>query len=460
MGGNSIVLVDDEPALTRSLSMILYSNGYNDIVAYNDSRVALEAIKRDGAGLVVCDLGMPYLSGFEVLDNLRQTRPDIPVIVATAVNEVDTAVRCMKCGARDYLVKPIKEEELVSAIEHVLEFNELRRENIELKARLVDHSLRNPGAFSELLTNCPAMHALFEYMEVVAPASQPVLITGDTGTGKELVAKALHRLRGVGDFVAVNVAGLDEVAFTDTLFGHLKGAFTGASAARSGLVEKAGAGTVFLDEIGDLSPGSQVKLLRLLQEKEYLPLGADEPRRTSARFVLATLHDLGAMVEKGTFRRDLFYRLRQYHVMIPPLRERREDLLLLAEHFLRLAAEDLGMPCPSLPTELAEILALYEFPGNIRELQALMNSALSHSKGGRLSLEFFRKHFAAGMKEDGVRPVTGDIFQGLSTLPPLKDVRHLLVEEAMRRTGGNQTLAAGMLGVTRQAVSKHLKNSD
>lgn len=458
----AIVLVDDEPAVTRSLAMILMSHGYSEVEEFNDSQLALQRIEAHGAALVVCDLGMPGLDGLQMMERLRQSRPEVALLVVTAVNEVDTAVRCMKSGVQDYLVKPIKENELIRAVALALEVSELRRENSELRERLTDHSLRQPAVFSAIVTNNPQMHALFEYMEVVAPASQPVLITGETGTGKELIARALHDLRGRGSFVPVNVAGLDETAFTDTLFGHLKGAFTGAAGARAGLIEKAGDGTVFLDEIGDLSPGAQVKLLRLLQEKEYLPLGSDEPRRTGARFVLATLHDLAGMVENGLFRRDLYYRLRQYQVHIPPLRERKEDLLLLAEHFLELAAEDLGMEVPQIPVELSQLLGLHLFPGNVRELQSLMNAALSHSKPGRLSLEYFRQHLHLGGGLPAVRSseLTGDFLQGLPALPPLKSVRHLLVEEAIRRTGGNQTLAAGLLGVTRQAISKHLKSSD
>lgn len=456
MGRQSIVLVDDEPALTRSLSMVLYSNGYEDVVEFNDSRQALRALEGEGAALVVCDLGMPHLSGLELLQRLGRTCAHIPVIVATAVNEVDTAVQCMKSGAVDYLVKPVREEELIKSVAHIMQLAELRRENCELRARLSDHSLRNPAAFAEILTNSPRMHSLFEYMEVVAPASQPVLISGETGTGKELVARALHKLRGKGDFIAVNVAGLDENAFSDTLFGHLKGAFTGADSVRRGLVEKAGEGTVFLDEIGDLSAGAQIKLLRLLQEREYLPLGADDPRRTSARFVLATLHDLEKLVEEGAFRRDLYYRLRQYQLDIPPLRERREDLPLLAQAFLDAAAQDLGRPEAELTSPVLEMLNAHSFPGNVRELQSLMNTALSRSRDGRLMPELLRNELAQEGGSMAARDFSGEFLQSLPMLPPLRDVRNLLVQEALRRTGGNQALAARMLGVTRQAINKHM----
>ncbi len=457
---DSIVLVDDEPALTRSLSMILYSNGYTDVVEFNDSREALAELSRNKAAMVICDLGMPFISGMELLQKLTENQPETPVIIATAVNEVDTAVECMKCGAKDYLVKPVKEQELLSAIEFVMQVCELKRENDELKKRLSDHSLRHPEAFREILTNSPKMHSLFEYMEVIAPSTQPVLITGDTGTGKELAARALHELHGSGEFIAVNVAGLDENTFSDTLFGHLRGAFTGADTSRPGLIEKAGNGTLFLDEIGDLSAGAQIKLLRLLQEKEYMPLGSDDPRHTNARFILATLRDLEKMVESGEFRRDLYYRLRQYHVHLPPLRERQEDLLLLADHFLTIAAKDLQVDKPELPSNFTAVFGNYHFPGNIRELQALMNEALSHNRGNILSIHDIQKRLAISNSEEARTVFSSQILQSLPTLPPLKDVRSLMVEEALRRSGGNQTLAARLLNVTRQAINKQLKGGN
>lgn len=457
MLNNSIVLIDDEQALTRSLSMVLYSNGYTDVVEYNDSRKALEDLCEHEARLVICDLGMPYVSGMEVLERLTESQPQTPVIIATAVNEVDTAVKCMKCGALDYLVKPIREDALLASIEAVFQLRELKRENDELRQRLTDHSLRHPEAFGKILTNSPKMHSLFEYMEVIAPSTQPVLISGETGTGKELAAQALHELRGIGDFIAVNVAGLDENTFSDTLFGHIKGSFTGAANARPGLIEKAGSGTLFLDEIGDLSPGAQIKLLRLLQEKEYRPIGSDEPHHTNARFILATLRDLEQMVEEGTFRRDLYYRLRQYHVQLPPLRERQEDLLLLAETFLDIAAADLQIEKPELPANFSSVFGNYSFPGNVRELQSLMNEALSHNKGDILSLEHMQSRLALSASQEVAQTFSSELLRNLPTLPPLKDIRSLMVEEAMRRSNGNQTLAARLLNVTRQAISKHLK---
>lgn len=452
-----IAIIDDDPAITRALSLVLPYHGFPVCVEINDSREAIERINEFRPWLVICDLGMPNLSGEEVLQQLNELHPELPVIIITAVNEVETAVRCMKKGAIDYLVKPVKEGGLIPAVRRVMQVKELQNENRLLRSKLSNHTIAKPEVFAPLITNSPKMHSIFEYMEVVAVASQPVLIAGETGTGKELIARALHELKGHGEFVAINTAGLDENAFSDTLFGHVKGAFTGAEGPRSGLVEKANGGTLFLDEIGDLSIGAQVKLLRLLQEAEYMPLGSDETRHTTARIVLATLHDLEELVEKGTFRRDLYYRLAQYSIKLPPLRERKEDIYILADHFLELAAMDLRMQKPELSPKSLEYLEGYSFPGNIRELQGIINEALSLSKGGKLSPQFF----AERLKTQAISsPLTNPakFLEALPTLPPLKDVRTLIVEEALRRSNNNQAVAARMLGVSRQSISKHAQS--
>jgi DNA-binding NtrC family response regulator len=285
-----------------------------------------------------------------------------------------------------------------------------------------------------------------------------VLITGESGTGKELIAQALHALSRAGQsLVAVNVAGLDDSVFADTLFGHARGAFTGADAPRRGMVEAAGAGTLFLDEIGDLSLASQVKLLRLLQEGEYFPLGADQPRQSRARIVVATHQDLAGRQAAGSFRKDLFFRLRTHHLHIPPLRARKDDIPLLLDHFLEEAAGELGKKKPTPPRELPVLLAAYSFPGNVRELRAMVYDAVSAHQGGVLSMESFRRFIgappsAAGDPAEGTSP-----FAAVAELPTLSGAVDLLVEEALRRAQGNQTIAARLLGISQPALSKRLK---
>jgi transcriptional regulator with PAS, ATPase and Fis domain len=307
------------------------------------------------------------------------------------------------------------------------------------------------------------MLLLFNYIESTAKTSEPVLVRGETGTGKELIARAIHELSGnTGEFVAINVAGLDDNVFSDTLFGHVKGAFTGADSERLGLIERAANGTLFLDEIGDLSPSSQIKLLRLLQEKEYMPLGQDTNRTSSARIVASTHVDLRDLQQKELFRQDLHYRLRTHRISLPPLRERKEDLGLLVDHFVQCAAETLKKKKPKIPEELIILLETYNFPGNIRELQAMVFDAIAQNNNGVLPLSVFRKHISRA-QQDKTKHHTSEPNRGIpitfaDPLPTIKQATRMLVEEAMYRAGNNQSTAASLLGISQQALSKRLKN--
>jgi DNA-binding NtrC family response regulator len=314
-----------------------------------------------------------------------------------------------------------------------------------------------------MVTQSPVMRSIFQYIESISISPQPILITGETGVGKELVANAIHKLsQRKGAFVPVNVAGLDDNIFGDTLFGHRKGAFTGADQARSGLVEQASGGTLFLDEIGDLSPASQVKLLRLLQDGEYFPLGSDVGKRSDARAVVATNQDIQALQESGKFRKDLYYRLCAHHIHIPPLRERREDLPALLDHFLEKASETLGKKKPTPPRELLTLLSTYRFPGNIRELQSLVLDAVSGHRTGKLSMEVFKSYIrqkqpTLDIDSKHLLQVENLMVSFSDPLPTLKQTEQLLISEAMKRAGGNQAIAARLLGITRQALNKRLK---
>ena len=300
------------------------------------------------------------------------------------------------------------------------------------------------------------MQAVFAYIEAVAGSSQPLLITGESGVGKENIVRAVHAVSGrEGRLVAVNVAGLDDTVFADTLFGHVRGAYTGADAARRGMIEEAAGGTLFLDEIGDLSVASQVKLLRVLQEGEFYALGSDQPKRLRARVVVATHRNLAAAEAEGRFRRDLYYRLRTHHVHIPPLRERREDIEPLLRHFLAEAAGAMGRPVPALPRELVGCLAAYAFPGNVRELRSMVFDAVSLSGGRVLAMDSFLA--AIGRDAPCVAPPPPNPFASFDRLPTFSEAAEFLVIEAMGRSGGNQTLAARLLGISQPALSKRLK---
>src|SRR5262252_8419493 len=297
-----VLLVDDEPALLRSASLLLRAAGITPVLTLDDSRLVLPRLADDTIGAVVLDLTMPHLSGQALLEQITAHDPDLPTIVMTATHDLETAVQCMQAGALDYLVKPVDKHRLVSSVRRALELCALRRQ-VDAPVESLRGAAAPPHrAFAEIVTQNATMHALFRYVEAIAPSPQPVLITGETGTGKELVARALHRLSArPGELVAVNVAGLDDTLFSDTLFGHTRGAFTGADQARDGLMTSTAEGTLFLDEIGDLSVSSQVKLLRLLQDGTFYPVGADRPRQSRARVVCATNCDITRSVSAGTF---------------------------------------------------------------------------------------------------------------------------------------------------------------
>jgi DNA-binding NtrC family response regulator len=456
---NPILLVDDEPSWLRGFSLALERRaGLSHFLICSDSREVLEVVGRQPLSLVALDLTMPHISGEQLLEQIVRDYPDLPVIILTGVDQAETAVRCMKKGAFDYFVKTAEEDRLVSGIQRALRMQELIGENRQLRDKILREELQHHEIFEEIITRDAKMFSLFKYLEAVAPGSEPILITGECGTGKELIARAAHRLgRPKGPFVPVNVAGLDDLMFADTLFGHVRGAFTGADRLRPGLVEQAAGGTLFLDEIGDLSQASQVKLLRLLQEGEYLPLGSDRPKRAGIRVVAATNQDLTSLQAEGRFRRDFFYRLCGHQVQLPPLKERPGDLPLLLGHFLREAAESLGKPVPTYPPELITLLATYPFPGNVRELRAMAFEAVSLHSGRVLSMAAFEKAMGLDRKRPSLRtsPAQPIIFPEL--LPTIEEAVESLVEEAMRRSKGNQTLAARYLGISRPALSKRLK---
>jgi len=458
-----ILMVDDEIQTLNSFDFVLRSASMNHTIRCQDSRKVMAIFSEQEIEVMLLDLSMPHVSGEELLSMVTRDFPEVPVIVITGSNDVETAVRCMKSGAFDYMVKPVEKSRLISGVRRAVEIRELQRENKWLRAHVLSDRLEHPEVFSEIITNNPAMKSIFQYIEAISPSPQPVMITGETGVGKELVARAIHRLsHRTGPFVPVNVAGLDDNVFADTLFGHRKGAFTGADQTRSGMVEQASGGTLFLDEIGDLSPASQVKLLRLSQDGEFFPLGSDVAKRSDARVVVATNQDLQALQSFSKFRKDLYYRLCAHHVHLPPVRERREDLPLLIDYFLETAAQTLGKKKPTPPTELFTLLSTYHFPGNVRELQSMILDAVSSHKSGKLSLEVFKsyfrqKHPAFDVDSKPLPPGEDSVISFSDQLPTLKQTERSLISEAMKRAKGNQAIAAQMLGITRQALNKRLK---
>lgn len=359
-----------------------------------------------------------------------------------------------------------EKKELIGVIHIVRDITERKQmedQITSLKKHLLTGKLENEAAFSQIITRSKKMRAIFNYIESVAKSSNPVLITGETGVGKELIARSVHMVSGLkGAYVAVNIAGLDDTVFSDTLFGHRKGAFTGAEKLREGLVVKADGGTLLLDEIGDLSETSQVKLLRLLEEHVYYAIGADTPGKSKARIIACSNRGIDKLMSDKGFRKDLYYRLCSHHVHIPPLRERLEDIPLLLNHFIEEASKALKKEKPDVLPELVTLLSNYDYPGNVRELKAMVNDAVAQHASGPLSLDSFKGF----IKQKGIAPeaygsssvnnVTSlkDIF---GKFPTLKEVDDYMIADAMKRAHGNQGTAAALLGITRQALNQRLK---
>ena len=458
-----ILFVDDEEHYLLSVELTMSSNGITNIEACSDSRNVMRMLSQKRYSLVVLDINMPHLSGLDLLPQIVSLYPDINVIIVTAVNDVENAVKCMKLGAFDYVLKPADNTRLVAAVKHGLALTEARSENEKLKQSLLREEIEHPKAFSEIITRSHNMQSLFRYIEAIAKTDLPVLITGETGTGKELFARAIHNVsERTGPMVTVNVAGVDDNLFSDTLFGHRKGAFSGAEMERKGLIEQAENGSLFLDEIGDLSIESQVKLLRLLQEGQYYPLGSDIAKLSNARIIVATHRDIRAMQADNLFRQDLYYRLKSHQIIIPPLRERKSDLPYLVHHYIKTAAAELGKKLPTVPKELFTLLSNYPFPGNVRELQGLIFDAVSLHTTGILSLESIRKAIADGHGERNGKGLTDALVQGADVIaiperfPTLEEAEEALIQEAMKRADQNQTIAAELLGISRRALNNRI----
>ncbi len=447
-----VVVVDDDHNALDSTRRVLRSAGHA-VATCDDPSRAQQLIRDEPVALVILDLHMPTLAGDVLLERIHTEMPELPVMMLTAEYDARIAVRCMKLGAVDYLVKPLDRQQLLAAVARALSESALRFEARQLRASFFRGELQKPDSFDHIVTRDPEMLRVFSYLEAVARSSEPILITGETGVGKELVARAAHAVsRPDEPFVAVNVAGLDDAMFSDALFGHAAGAFTGAVGPRDGLVLQAGRGTLFLDEVGDLAPTSQVKLLRLLQERVFTPLGVDSTQPMHARILAATHRNAGEL------RSDLYYRLRAYHVAIPPLRDRQGDLPLLVERFLEEAAADLGKTKPSVPPELYALLGSYHFPGNVRELRAIVFDAVAQHTRGVMSLRAFAD--AVGAPPSDAAEPTSEVMAFPHPMPTMKQLERAAVLEALSRSKGNQSAAARLLGVSRPTVARHRASAE
>ena len=446
----SVLIVAEDEDIQRQASSALASQGIGPIASLRDGRLVGPYLDENPCDFMLLDVGDAQHSGPRRIGDLMSEHPHLAIVALGGIDRAATAVSCIHSGAYDYLVKPLDEERIIRVTRRALGLQRMRSA---------------PGSpfsgagdpFSGIITTDPAMLRIFGYLRSIAGTGRAVLITGETGTGKDLFARAIHQLSGRrGDYVPVNLAGMDDTMVSDCLFGHRKGAFSGAIDLRPGLVLRASSGSLFLDEIGDLSPVSQVKLLRLLQDGEYYPLGCDQPKSSTARIIAATSADLAQLQTAGTFRKDLFYRLRTHVIEVPPLRARHADIPLLLRQFAVQAASDLGLPMPTIGDAVVDAAMHHDFPGNVRELQSLVYDLVSRTpEGGALDPDALR----LACQKTGARATAagGVIFP--EQLPSLKEVQELLVTEALRREAGNQAAAAALLGVTRQALNKRCRGS-
>jgi DNA-binding NtrC family response regulator len=457
-----ILFVDDSMEFLEGIRFSLLANKDFEVVTLSDSRQALTYLSRDTYSAVFLDWIMPEPTGANLLPIIVETFPRLPVIIMTGLNDLDTAVNCMRQNAFDYITKPVDMNRLEMTINRAIEMNELSSQNKQMEEYLLGKPLINPDIFSDILTQNDKMQSIFKLIETISLSRYPVFIEGETGVGKELIAKAVHRASRVkGDLVALNIAAYDPQMIDDMLFGHQKGAFTGANGSREGFIAKAQGGTLFLDEIGDLSPECQIKLLRFLQEGEFHRLGSDAVHKSNARIIVASNKNFKDLMQKGKFREDLYHRLNNHKITVPPLRERREDILLLAKHYVAVAAKDVNKAAPRLSTELSHALINQDYPGNVRELINKVRSATVSNTSGVLTPEDFPdfKKFIASPIVQFKQFDSGQVsFYALfPSFPTIDEMEKLLVQEAMKKSGGKQNVTAELLGVCRQTVMKRMR---
>ena len=460
-----IVIYERDGDILEDIRSRLADADMTNISVVENDRHMISLLDNKIVSVIIMDFSTDDSEGLDLVKAIRYRFPQIPLIIFTEVDEIQTAIECMKLGTFDYLRKGIDTDRFISAVRKALTFSDMQKEIGSLRDSLVSGEVRNRKVFAPIITKSKKMLSIFQYAEAIGKTLEPILITGETGVGKELMARSLHEISEVpGKFIAVNIAGLDDTIFSDTLFGHRKGAYTSADYERQGMITQAADGTLFLDEIGDMSHSSQTKLLRLLQEGEYFHLGSDKPLKSNAHIIVATNRDIDTLVLEGKFRTDLYYRLRTHYIHLPSLRERREDIPLLLNYFLKQASGKLGKKLARIPSELLTLLSTYHFPGNIRELQAMVTDAVACHNSGTLSMQCFMDAIQGNplSKEQNVKPNGADSEDALLNImghfPTMKKMENYLISTALKMSDGNQGIAASMLGISRQALNRRLRN--
>ncbi len=459
MSRRRVLIIDDEEGIRRSLGLFLEEEGYA-VTTAPGAEQALRAVAAEPFDFVVCDVRMPGRDGLDLLPDLLAAQPDAPVLVMSAFGVVEQALEAVRRGAYDYLAKPFEPAELLLVLRKAEERERLRRENRRLRAEI------SAGVGSRaLIAACAPMREVFELVERAAEFKTTVLVTGESGVGKEVVARTIHELsdRAQQPFIAVNCGAIPEALLESELFGHARGAFSGADVARRGLFREAEGGSLFLDEIGELPPAMQVKLLRVLQEEEVRPIGEPKSIAVDVRILAATARSLEAEVAAGRFRSDLYYRLNVFRIHLPPLRERGDDLPLLADHLVETIARRLGRDVPRLEPDAIAALRAHAWPGNVRELENALERALILERGPRIGRAAFTLPAVAGagVAAPEVAPLAEPESEGeetdLSVKRHMRRLEERLIRRALARTGGNRTRAARLLELSPRALQYKLK---
>ncbi len=444
MGDARILIMDDDPKERSKIEAYLRQKGY-EVTSLGTAAEAIEALRRDRFDVMLTDCTIPGVDALQTSGDARKISPDLAVIIMTAYGTIETAVKAIKAGAYDYLAKPIDLDQLVVLVERVSERQNLIRENSELREQL-----RERYRFDEITGTSHAMEEVLNLAGRVAGSSATVLLLGESGTGKELIARVIHYHSPRADkpFIKVNCAALPETLLESELFGHEKGAFTGAAVRRIGRFEAADQGTLFLDEIGDVPPAVQVKLLRVLQEREFERLGGNQTVRVDVRIIAATNRNLEKAMREGTFREDLYYRLNVVTVAIPPLRERKEDIPALMEHFIAKYSTTNRKTISGVTAEARDLLMRYSYPGNVRELENIMERAVVLAKGGSISTADLPLHIRTTESDEKLCVKK----KGSSLNETLGTVERGLIIEALKEAGGIQTRAAQKLGISERVL--------
>ena len=449
----NILIVDDEQSYRQLLSLVFESDGNNIRTAMN-GRQALEALQEEPADVIISDVKMPDMDGIELLRSVRETLPDLGVVLMTAFASVETAREAFKLGADDFITKPFDVEELKLIVKKTLEKQALIDEN-----RAFKRAQRERGSVKNIVGTSGVMNAIFQMIETVAEVQSTILVTGESGTGKELVARAIHDLspRAEKPFISINCGAFTETLLESELFGYVKGAFTGANTNRKGLFEAAHGGTIFLDEIGEMSPAMQVKLLRVLQERKVRPVGGHDEQSIDARVIAATNRDLKRMSDEGSFREDLFYRVSVIPIHLPPLRERAEDIRELIDHFVKKFCDQAGKQLTISPKAI-DILENYAWHGNVRELEHTIERAVALERSGEIQPEQLPDHIT-NYNPQRINAEFDLPENGINLTSHLDNLEKTYVVEALRKTAGNQTKAAELLQMQvrslRHLLDKH-----